>query len=365
MVRYNNLYEQIIAEENLRLSHVNARKGKGFYHEVQEVDANIDYYIEDLGYQLDPKTKIYVPSEYTKFTKKDGRKEREIYKLPYYPDRMVQWSVLQILGPILVKQFTADTFSAVPGRGVHSCIASVKNAMINDVDGTLYCLQCDVKKYYPSINRDLLMGRYEHILRDDDLLWLIGMIIYYADGDRGIPIGNYFSQYSGNFYLSGFDHWIKEVKHVKYYFRYMDDIIILHHDKQYLHELRKEIEEYWHEVLDLEMKSNWQVYPARVRGIDFIGFRMFGDYTLLRKSICINLENRLSQIYDKFLAGEELTYSEWCSYNSYTGWLLYCDSYRLEQKYVEPIRGYCNDYYINNVKGGKLNDCTRKCEIYS
>lgn len=188
MVRYNNLYDSIISDQNLRLSHVNARKGKGFYHEVQEVDANLDYYIDDLKYQLDPKTKIYVPSQYQKFLKVDGKKEREIYKLPYYPDRMVQWSVLQVLGPILIKQFTADTFSAVPGRGVHSCIASIKRAMMNDPEGTIYCLQCDVRKYYPSMSRDILMGRYEHIVKDEDLLWLIAMIIYHADGDKGIPI---------------------------------------------------------------------------------------------------------------------------------------------------------------------------------
>lgn len=356
MIRYGNLYGSIIDEDNLRLSHVNARKGKGFYAEVQEVDSHLDERIEELGYILDPKSKIYVPAEYTKFLKTDGKKEREIYKLPYFPERMIQWSILQVLGPILVKQFTADTYSAVPGRGIHSCIEDIKKQLMYHPNETVYCLQCDVRKYYPSINRDILMQRYEHILKDEDLLWLISQIVYHAEGNRGIPIGNYFSQYSGNFYLSGFDHWIKEVKRIKFYWRYMDDIIILHHDKRYLHELRKEIEEYWQVNLDLGMKPNWQVYPVKSRGIDFIGFRMFGDYILLRKSICINLEDRLSSIYDKFLAGEPLTYSEWCSYNSYTGWLLYCDSYRLEQKYVDPIRGYCNDYYINNVKGGKLNE---------
>ena len=363
MVRHGNLYKDIISEENLRLSHTNARKGKGFYYEVQEVDAHLDERIDKLGYILDPQSKIYVPAEYSKFTKRDGKKEREIYKLPYFPERMIQWSILQILSPILIRQFTADTYSAVPGRGIHSCINNIKKAMINDPDGTAYCLQCDVRKYYPSIDRDILMNRYEHIFNDKDLLWLMGMIVYHADGDKGIPIGNYFSQYSGNYYLSGFDHWIKEVKGVKYYYRYMDDIIILHSDKKYLHELRKEIDKYWYEYLNLTMKDNWQVYPTRIRGIDFIGFRMFGDYTLLRKSICINLENRLSSIYDKFLAGEELTYSEWCSYNSYAGWLLYCDSYRLEQKYVTPIKEYCNSYYINNMKGGKQNGSIQKCQI--
>ena len=364
MVRYGNLYPKIVTTSNIELSHVNASRNKGFYHEVQEVNSNLKYYVDDLQQMLMDKT--YVPSPYTRFIKTEGRKEREIFKSPYYPDRMVQWAGLQVIGPIITKQFTNDTYSAIPGRGIHSCIQSIQQALANDPYGTTYCLQCDVKKYYPSINRDILMNQYEHIFKDPDVLWLISQIIYNADGERGIPIGNYFSQYSGNYHLSAFDHWLKEVKGVKYYWRYMDDIIILHWNKEFLHELRKEIEEYWQDKLDLSMKPNWQVYPVASRGIDFIGFRMFGEYTLLRKSICLNLEHRMVEIYDKFLAGEELTFSEWCSYNSYTGWLLYCDSYRLEQKYIVPVRDYCNEYYLKNIaKGGIEDGSTQECKIDS
>lgn len=242
MVRYGNLYPKIVTTSNIELSHVNASRNKGFYHEVQEVNSNLKYYVDDLQQILIDKT--YVPSPYTRFIKTEGRKEREIFKSPYYPDRMVQWAGLQVIGPIITKQFTNDTYSAIPGRGIHSCIQSIQQALANDPYGTTYCLQCDVKKYYPSINRDILMNQYEHIFKDPDVLWLISQIIYNADGERGIPIGNYFSQYSGNYHLSAFDHWLKEVKGVKYYWRYMDDIIILHWNKEFLHELRKEIEEY-------------------------------------------------------------------------------------------------------------------------
>lgn len=365
MVRQGNLYPAIVTKENIKLSHSNASRNKGFYHEVQVVDSNLEYYIDDLQYLLQSKT--YVPSPYERFIKTDSRKEREIFKSPYYPDRMVQWSLLQVTGPYITKRFTADTYSAVPGRGIHLCINNIKEALATDPYGTTYCLQCDIRKYYPSIDRDILSYQYERIFKDPDILWLINSIIYNADGDKGIPIGNYFSQYSGNYHLSEFDHWIKEVVGVKYYYRYMDDIIILHHDKKFLHELRKKIEEYWYEKLHLLMKNNWQVYPVESRGIDFIGFRMFGKYTLLRKSICLNLEDRMMKIYDKFLAGEELSYSEWCSYNSYTGWLLYCDSYRLEQKYVNPIRDYCNEYYVNKIQKGGINNGSnsQKCKINS
>lgn len=190
MVRQGNLYPAIVTKENIKLSHSNASRNKGFYHEVQVVDSDLEYYVDDLQYLLQSKT--YVPSPYEKFIKTDSRKEREIFKSPYYPDRMVQWSLLQVTGPYITKRFTADTYSAVPGRGIHLCINNIKEALATDPYGTTYCLQCDVRKYYPSIDRDILSYQYERIFKDPDILWLINSIIYNADGDKGIPIGNYF-----------------------------------------------------------------------------------------------------------------------------------------------------------------------------
>ncbi len=348
MKRYGNLYKKIYDLDNLRLAHKNAKKGKGWYKEVKMVDADEEYYLKLLQEMLINKT--YNTSEYEIFIKKDGEKEREIYKLPYFPDRICQWAILQVIEPILINNFTKDTYSAIPGRGIHQALKRLKAAIQNDVPGTQYCLKLDVKKYYPSIDHNILKAKYRRIFKDKDLLWLLDEIIDSTPGDVGIPIGNYLSQYSGNFYLSSFDHWIKEVKKVKYYFRYMDDIVILGSSKEELHKLKIEVDEYLRNKLNLTIKENWQVFLTFIRGIDFVGYRVFLNYTLLRKSTCKSFKRKMRNINKKRLNGQELNYSEWCSINSYKGWLKWCDSYRLSQKYIKPIEQFAQDYYEKYVK---------------
>jgi len=334
--------------ENLKLAHQNAKKGKGWYAEVKMVDENPEYYLKLLQEMLLNHT--YRTSEYTTFIKQDSGKERVIYKLPYFPDRICQWAILQVIEPILIRNFTDDTYSAIPGRGIHQAFTRIKKAVQNDVPGTQYCLKLDAKKYYPSINHNILKDKYRRLFKDNDLLWLLDEIIDSTPGDTGIPIGNYLSQYSGNFYLSSFDHWLKEVKGVKYYYRYMDDIVILASSKEYLHQLRKDIAEYFHKELKLSVKENWQVFPTFVRGIDFVGYRIFLGYSLLRKTTCKQMKAKMVKIRKKVESGHEMNFSEWCSINSYKGWLIHCDSYRLKAKYIDPIQKYADDYYIKNIK---------------
>lgn len=348
MKRYNNLYSKIYDMDNLRLAHYNAQKGKGWYKEVRMVNSNPEYYLKELQKSLINKT--YKTSSYETFIKRDTGKERLIYKLPYYPDRICQWAILQVIEAILMNNFIADTYSAIPGRGIHKALHRVVNAVQKDVKGTQYCLKLDVKKYYPSIDHTILKQKYRKLFKDNDLIWLLDEIIDSTPGDKGIPIGNYLSQYSGNYYLSSFDHWIKEVKGVKHYFRYMDDIVILHESKEYLHNLRKEIDEYFRINLKVRIKENWQVFPTFKRGIDYVGYRSFLEFTLLRKSTCKSMKVKMVNTNKKRLKGTPLTYSEWCSINSYKGWLLHCDSYRLSQKYIQPLEQYAKQYYIQNIK---------------
>jgi RNA-directed DNA polymerase len=350
--RYGYLYEKIYDMDNLILAHHNARKGKGWYQEVKMVDANPEYYLTKLQEMLINKT--YQTSEYETFIKKDSGKEREIFKLPYFPDRICQWAIMQVIEPYLLRNFTKDTYSAIPGRGIHQCLNRLKYALNHDVPESQYCLKLDCKKFYPSINHTILKEKYRRLFKDDDLLWLLDEIIDSTPGDTGIPIGNYISQYSGNFYLSEFDHWIKEVKKVKYYFRYMDDIVILGRSKEELHQLKREIEEYLWVKLKLKIKENWQVFPTYVRGIDFVGYRVFMNYSLLRKSTCKQFKRKMTALNKKRIEGKQLNYSEWCSINSYKGWLIHCNSYRLSEKYIKPIQQFADDYYLQNIykKGG-------------
>lgn len=255
--------------------------------------------------------------------------------------------------------------------GVHKALSKLQNAMWNDVPHCQYCLKIDARHYYQSVNHEILKEKYSRMFKDNELLWLLGEIIdsittaeiedlsaiYLLEEDidpnTGIPIGNYLSQYSGNYYFSSFDHWIKEEKKVKYYFRYMDDICIFGETKEELHELRKEIDVYFRENLKIRIKDNWQVFPTYVRGVDFLGYRTFLNYTLLRKSTCNDMKRKLTAIRLKVESGNMMNYSEWCCINSYKGWLKWCDSFRLQQKYVVPLLPYADDYYTRNIKPNK------------
>jgi hypothetical protein len=312
------------------------------------VDANEEKYLNSLQQMLINKT--YATSEYKTFVKHDGAKEREIFKLPYFPDRICQWAILQVIEPILINNFTDDTYSAIPGKGIHAAYSKMKRAVQTDVKGCQYCLKLDVRKYYPSIDHNILKEKFRRLFKDPELLWLLDEIIDSTPGETGIPIGNYISQYAGNFYLSSFDHWIKEEKRVKHYFRYMDDIVIFADSKEKLHALRKEIALYFRTNLKLEIKDNWQVFPSFVRGIDFVGYRTFLNYSLLRKSTCKQFKSKMLTIRKKVVNGIEMTYSEWCAINSYKGWLIHCDSHRLSQKYIEPIQEAADNYYLERVK---------------
>lgn len=96
-----------------------------------------------------------------------------------------------------------------------------------------------------------------------------------------------------------------------------------------------------------------------LRGVDFVGYRFFGEYTLLRKSTCKTFKRRMLSISSKRENNVSPTYSEWCSFNSYVGWLQHCDSFRLYQKYVEPNVEYMHNYYLKEVKGN-AEICKRK-----
>src|ERR1700754_4355579 len=188
MKRLNNLYARICSIENLQIADTIARKGKakqrGVITHVQNQNANIKLLHDQLI------NKTYFTSAYTTFTIKDP-KVRVIYCLPYFPDRIVHHAVMNILEPVFMAMFTADTYSCIKGKGIHAALRSIKKDLV-DVRGTQYCLKLDVKKFYPSINHKILKTLLRRKFKDRDLLWLLDGIIDSADG---LPIGNYLSQY--------------------------------------------------------------------------------------------------------------------------------------------------------------------------
>lgn len=278
MKRKGHLFAEIISIDNLNLADKIARKGKSKQYGVKAHDLNRESNIQQLHEWL--KGNGYKTSEYSTFSVFEP-KERLVYSLPYFPDRIVHHAIMNVLEPIFVSTFTKDTYSCIKGMGIGAAFKKLKKSL-KDKEGTTYCLKLDVKKFYPSVDHGVLKQLLRRKVKDHYLLNVLDEII---DSATGIPIGNYLSQYFANFYLSYFDHWIKEELKVKYYFRYADDIVILSDNKPHLHEILYKIKKYFNDDLQLEVKQNYQVFPVASRGIDFLGYRFFHTHILLRKSI--------------------------------------------------------------------------------
>ena len=299
--------------ENLRLADHKARKGKKSQVGVKEFDKAPEEKLLQLQQMLINTT--YPTSAYTMF-KIYEPKEREVYRLPYFPDRIAHHAIMNILEPIFLSMFTVNTYSCIKGKGIHAALRDLR-ASLRDEASTKYCLKLDIKKFYLSVDHAILKGLLRRKIKDQDLLWLLDEII---DSAAGIPIGNYLSQYFANFYLTYFDHWLKEEKAVKHYFRYADDIVILSDSKEQLHQLLSEITAYLQSQLNLEVKGNYQVFPVAARGIDFIGYVSFHTHTRLRKSI--------KQSFARKMAKEPRMES----IVSYYGWAKHCNSSHLLKK---------------------------------
>lgn len=397
MTGTKDLFNSICSMDNLYRAYQNAKSGKGWYKEVKQIEKRPFYYLAGLQYML--KNHLFKTSEYEIFILNEGKKKRDVYKLPFFPDRIAQWAILQVIEPFLVANMTADTYSAIPGKGIQPIVNDLRgyyktkrvdgkkksvwvpSIFLSDEENTRYCYKIDLHHYYQSINHEVLKQKFRKVFKDPELLWLLDEIAdsintateedlielslsgeIEVDPNTGIPIGNYMSQYSGNFYLSSFDHWVKEELHVKHYYRYMDDVVIFASSKEELHEIHRKVTAYTRDYLHLNIKGNYQIFPTKVRGVDFVGYRFFGEYTLLRKSTAINFKRKMRACRKKMENNIPPTYSEWCSFNSYKGWLGNCDSYRLFKKYMEPLIEYMQNYYEREVKDhGEVYKCYVQC----
>jgi RNA-directed DNA polymerase len=313
MKRIGNLYQKIISKENLLASELKARKGKSFQYGVRVFDKNKLELIDQLYNEL--KSKNFKTSQYTTFTVFEP-KERLVFRLPYFPDRILHHAIMNIMEPLFTKWFTNDTYSSIKGKGIHNAANNLKKAL-KDKLNTKYCLKLDIVKFYPNINHNVLKQQLRKKIKDQDLLWLLDEIIESAEG---LPIGNYLSQYFANFYLTSFDHWIKEEKQIKYYFRYADDIVILSQSKEHLHQVLSDIKLYLNDNLKLQIKNNYQIFPVKARGIDFVGYVFYHTHTLLRKSI----KKRFAKAISKKKNNQTIA--------AYNGWTKHCNAKHLLKK---------------------------------
>lgn len=324
MKKFKNLYQKITYLDNIKLAHHNARKNKTHRNDVKKVDADIEGFCKQIQDMLINHT--YKTSEYFTF-KLYEPKERIIFKLPYFPDRIVHHAIMNIMEPLWINQMISQTYSCIKKRGIHKVLKQIQHDL-KDRENTKYCLKIDIRKFYPSVDHDILKQIIRIKVSDRELLQLLDEII---DSSDGVPIDNYLSQFFANLYLSYFDHWVKEDKNIKYYYRYADDIVILYKDKESLQTLLRDIKQYLKDNLKLQLKNNYQVFPVESRSIDFVGYKIYHNFTLVRKALkkryCkknakLNKRSTNYKYYRRKMA-------------SYIGWFKHANCYSLLTKTIK------------------------------
>lgn len=337
MKSYKNLMEQIASEENIRAAIMNASKRKRGRRDVKEVLENIDYHIARVREMLLSGTYVAHVDEPVIVNEGTHHKVRRIRKPHFVYDQIVHHCIIQVLQPIFTAPMYRYSCGSIPTRGAHYGKKRIEKWLKHDLKGTRYVFKMDIKHFYESVDKDILKAMLKKKIRDWQALALIYEVI--DSCEKGLPLGNYTSQWFANFMLTPLDHYIKEQLHAKYYMRYMDDIVIFGSNKKELHKIRREIERYLSENLHLRIKENWQVFKfiytdkhgkEHGRPLDFMGWQFYRDKTILRKSIFIRIMRKARNV------GRHTTIKGAQGMISYMGYIKHTDTYGSYRDHIRP-----------------------------
>ena len=318
-----NLWEQFISKENFALALKRAVCGKKNKRAIASFLENAAENLEDLRQMVargEFKTSPYRTMEIT------DPKRRTIYILPFCPDRIVHHALMNVIAPIWESQFIRDSYACITERGLHTA----SRRCMDFCRRNEYVLKCDIRKFYPSINHDIMFEVVKKSVHDQQLLEIFHDIIYSLPGGKNLPIGNLCSQWMGNLYLHEMDLFIKNKLGVRDYLRYADDFCLFSNDKAQLREWRGALNEFLATKLQLGFSKSEIMRVAD--GVDFVGYRHFKDFILLRKRTLKNLKKRIKNIWECVGANENSPNFRG-QIASAQGWLKFACSYNLRKKF--------------------------------
>lgn len=331
MKRHGNLWDKITCPDNLLRAYREARRGKGWQRHVKWFERNVNGNLLRLQKMLC--TGAFSTSEYRKKTIYEP-KQRDIYVLPFYPDRIVQHALLQVVAPLWDALFIEQSYACRKGRGMHQA----SQQTMHHVRKYKYFLKADISKFYPSINHDILLSIIERKIKCKRTLSLLENIVRSFDGDKNVPIGNYTSQWFGNLYMNELDQKIRHEHKIGSYVRYCDDFIVFHDCKKALSALKDWIEDFLSTRLALKF-SRWSIAPVG-HGVDFVGYRHFVKKVLLRKSTARRAQKRMALLMPKLNACKITIDQFRSSIASTEGWLKWANTYNLRMGMkLEELKG--------------------------
>jgi len=284
-----DLFDELVSFDNLYFAYLKARKGKRFLDYVLVFEQNLEQ--ELLNLQRDLKNDTYVHGCYREMIVNDSKKR--LIKVAPFRDRIVHHALCNIIEPLLDKKFVYDSYACRKNKGTHKAVNRLQSFLRKNEN--VFCLQCDISKYFHSIDHIVLFGLCCKKISDEKVLLLISKIIsssndfVYVDENgverkKGIPIGNLTSQLFANLYLNLLDQFVKHKLKVHFYLRYMDDFLFLSSSKTFLNFIKNEVVCFLRDKLFLVLNpTKANLFPVK-NGVSFLGFVVFPYYKLLRKS---------------------------------------------------------------------------------
>ncbi len=349
MKTHKKLYEKLFSENNLVKAFKKARKGKSKKDYVVNFELNLNKNLKILQEQLINKN--YYPSRLKKFIIRDP-KTRTIHS-SIFRDRIIHHSIVNVLNPIYEKIFIYDSFASRKNKGTHlavkrfeyfmnkvSCNGKKINKPFNNNSIKGYVLKADIKHYFDTIDHEILIGILRKKIKDENLIELIRIVLHNFKGKekgKGLPLGNYTSQFFANVYLNNLDYFVKNKLKVKYYIRYVDDFVILDKDKDKLEEYKIKIEKYL-KNLRLELHQEKSEIHALRNGVRFLGYKIFYHYKLLRKRNVKYFRkkfNKKLELYRKGLIEKEELEN---LLNGWNGYSKFANTYNFNKEFESLIK---------------------------
>jgi RNA-directed DNA polymerase len=311
--------------ENLLSTWENFIRGKRHKTDVMKFEAKLADNLVELHTMLQNRT--YEHASYSAFNISDP-KPRNIHKA-VVRDRILHHLIYKTLYWYFDARFIFDSYSCRKNKGTHKAFKRFKvfaDKVSKNNTRTCYILKCDIKKFFASINHDILRVIIARHIKDEEMKWLINQVVksFYSNKEGvGLPLGNLTSQLLVNIYMHEFDMFMKQELKVKYYIRYADDFAILSDDKKYLQDILQKIDLFLNEKLQLKLHEHKVYIKTYATGVDFLGWVHFPYHRQIRATTKRKIIRNLKG------------YPKPQTVSSYRGLLGYGNTYKI-QKLILP-----------------------------
>lgn len=350
------LYDKMIDRGFIRGVILDAAKHRTTRYDIAPVLANLDEYVEKTYELVSRESFVPTPPKEKQIYDESSQKYRIIKMVPFWPDGVMHWLIVSVMRPVLMRGMSAWSCASIPNRGTKRVRRHIDGAMRNDIKGTRYAAELDVKHFYPSIPIKRLIWALARKIKDKRFLRLIYAILMSCGG--GLAIGYYICQWLANYYLEPLDQYIMTLPGVKYMTRHMDNITLLGPNKKQLHNARRLISEFMQQRLGLTMKENWQVYrteftPAvakrhslldekkqrlrKPRMVSAVGYRFSRTHVVLRKRNFLRFARQCRRVKKQMESCKPISLKRASGLLSRIGQLKHCDGQQIRVKYVDPI----------------------------